>query len=516
MGLGDYLSENAKTIPDKIAIIQGERKLNYKELNERANRLANALLDMGVKKGDHISVMLLTRPEYVEIYFACYKIGVASVHINARYISKEIEYIAEQSDSVAVILDEEFVDRINPIRSNLKNVKNYLCIGKNVPEDMKNYEKLLNESSSDDPKVEVSGDDVAFIIYTGGTTGEPKGAVWTHGAAMDFLDRFGGDTLGNVFKGVSMLSVSPFYHIKGWIVSTPFLCMGCTLVLTESRSFDAREVMDIVEREKVKIMCTVGDKTARDILNLPDLDKYNTKSLMAIMSGAAKFSAETKKELWKHFKRLILIDSVGQSESLILTKVYLPGSKLDSNVFDTVLPGTEKRVVDEQGNEVKPGEIGELIYNNLPMMREYYKDPKKTAEVMKDGWYYSGDLYQLNEDGSVRLIGRKKETIVSGGEKIHPPEVEDVLRGNTNVKDAVVIGIPDVKWGESVLALVKLNKGAHASEEELIQYCKNHIASYKKPRFVEFVDSFPTTEAGKILRGKLKDQYKDFAKNRGN
>ncbi|MDY6966626.1 MAG: class I adenylate-forming enzyme family protein [Halobacteriota archaeon] len=515
MGLGDYLTENAKSFPDRIAIIQGERRIDFKELNERANRLANVLLSKGVKKGDHVSVMLLTRPEYVEIYFACYKIGAASVHINARYVSKEIEYIANQSDSVAMILDEEFVDHINPIRSNLKNVKDYLCIGKNIPGDMSDYEKLLDEASSDDPKIEVGGDDVAFIIYTGGTTGEPKGAVWTHGAAMDFLDRFGGDALGAVFKGVSILSVSPFYHIKGWIVSTPFLCMGCTLVLTGSRSFNSREVMEIIEREKVKIMCTVGDKTARDILDLPDLDKYNTKSLMAIMSGAAKFSAETKREIWKHFKRLILIDSVGQSESLILTKVYLPGSKLDSNVFDTVLPGTEKRVVDEEGNDVKPGEIGELIYNNLPMMREYYKDPSKTAEVMKEGWYYSGDLYQLNEDGSVRLIGRKKETIVSGGEKIHPPEVEDVLRSNPNVSDAVVMGIPDVKWGESVMALVKLKKGAQATEEELIQYCKEHIASYKKPRYVEFVDSFPTTEAGKILKAKLKEEYKDYGKKRG-
>ena len=515
MGLGDNLRENAKSFPDRIAIIQGKRRIDYKELNERTNRLANALMDMGVKKGDHVSVMLLTRPEYVEIYFACYKIGAASVQINARYISKEIEYIVNQSDSVALIVDEEFTDQIHPIQQNMEKVKNYICVGKNVPEGMKSYEKLLDSSSPNEPNVKVDDEEVAFIIYTGGTTGQPKGAVWTHGAASDFLDRFGGDSLSSVFKGVSILSVSPFYHIKGWIVSTPFLSMGCTLVLTESRSFDSREVMEIVEREKVKIMCTVGDKTARDILDLPDLDKYNKKSLVAIMSGAAKFSVETKKEIWKHFKRVIIIDSVGQSESLILTKVYLPGSKLDSDVFDTVLPGTEKRVIDEKGNDVKPGEIGELIYKNLPTMREYYKDPDKTAEVMKGDWYYSGDLYEFREDGSLRLIGRKKETIVTGGEKIHPPEVEDVLRSNQNVKDAVVIGIPDKKWGESVLALIKLNKGAKSSEEELIQYCKEHLASYKKPRYVEFVDSYPTTEAGKILKGNLKEKYKDYIEKRG-
>jgi acyl-CoA synthetase (AMP-forming)/AMP-acid ligase II len=506
MDLGSHLKTNAEAFPDRLAIVQGDRRVTYKELNDRVNKLANAFLDMGIEKGDHVSVMLFNSPEYIETYFACYKIGAASVHVNARYISKEIEYIVDQSDSVAFIVGEEFLDRVDPIRAELENVKNYICVGGD-------YEELMDEYPVDEPGVKIGDEDEAFILYTGGTTGDPKGAVWTHGAASDFLRRFGAASFGGILRGVSLLCVSPLYHIKGWIVSTPFLCMGSTLVLTTSRSFSPKEVMEMIEREKVRILCTAGDKTARDLLELEDLERYNTKSLVAILSGAAKFSVQTKRKLWEHFPRVILIDSVGQTESLILLKVYLPGSKLDSNLFDMALPGTEKRVVDERDEDVKPGEVGELVYRNLPMMKEYYKDPDKTAEVMRSGWYHSGDLYRLNEDGSLRLIGRKKETIVSGGEKIHPPEVEDVLRSHPKVRDAVVIGVPDERWGQSVLALIKLNEGEKVTEEELIQHCKEYMASYKKPRFVEFVDSFPTTGAGKILRGRLKEKYKDYVRD---
>ncbi len=325
-----------------------------------------------------------------------------------------------------------------------------------------------------------------------------------------------------VQKRIKTLMHAPMFHFKGWLISNLPLFSGSTVVIAASKTFNPREILETLEKEGCNILCTIGDKTVRDIIDVLksdetlDPDKIS-KNLLLILSGAAPFSAQSKQLWWDYFPDTMICDTVGQTEAVILPTLYVPGDELKSNQFDYLRD--KIRIVDPvTGEEVKPGEEGEGWFkvDALPTMKEYFGDKAKTSKTIKDGWLHSGDLYKVCEDGKhILLIGRIKETIVTGGEKIHPPEVEEVLNTHPKVYESVVIGVPDPKWGYSVLALVKLKKKEDASpelKEELIAYCKERMASYKKPRFVEFVDSFPSTPAGKIKRAELREMYKDYLK----
>ncbi|MHA1649074.1 MAG: class I adenylate-forming enzyme family protein [Candidatus Helarchaeota archaeon] len=592
----------AQRYPKKIALIHGNKRVTYKELDERTNRLANAFLkELQLKKGDHVGILLYNCIEYVEIYIACYKCGAAGFGINYRYRENEVTYIMNQSKAKVFIIGEDFLHLVNNCKDKFEFVEKIIIISSNPQKFQKDYpdlisdaliyEELIAKYSATKPELPepIQDNDKAFLIYTGGTTGLPKGAIWVHGA-IENLYRGGGfsgflELFKNIFerlhdlkgklkrknykqllpiplswfrflpmprsfgewvikkistkdptitetkqgwlsravqKRIKTLMHAPMFHFKGWLISNLPLFSGSTVVIAASKTFNPREILETLEKEGCNILCTIGDKTVRDIIDVLksdetlDPDKIS-KNLLLILSGAAPFSAQSKQLWWDYFPDTMICDTVGQTEAVILPTLYVPGDELKSNQFDYLRD--KIRIVDPiTGEEVKPGEEGEGWFkvDALPTMKEYFGDKAKTSKTIKDGWLHSGDLYKVCEDGKhILLIGRIKETIVTGGEKIHPPEVEEVLNTHPKVYESVVIGVPDPKWGYSVLALVKLKKKEDASpelKEELIAYCKERMASYKKPRFVEFVDSFPSTPAGKIKRAELREMYKDYLK----
>ncbi|MHA1130334.1 MAG: class I adenylate-forming enzyme family protein [Candidatus Helarchaeota archaeon] len=584
--IGLYIHQVAKKHPKQKALIQGDRSFTYKEFDNRVASLANLFINLGIKKGDHIAVLLYNCPEYLEIYNACYRIGAAVVGINYRYQPPEILYIIQDSKPKILITSSEFVEAIRTIKDNdgFQSVKYLISVGLETPEGYKNYDtELLKHFTTKITAVDLTEDDKAFLIYTGGTTGTPKGAVWTH-KAINNLIGLGGMlnwtmemfrrirempkkmkskvlkmlpfpwSLGRfpVFsllhtdarqekietdliegaranypkgsladKGVSkniFLWPPPLFHIYGWL-SHLIIFSGGTLVLTESKRYNPEEIFKLIKKHKITFMMTIGDKTARALLDSPLLDKYKkmvNNTLVGIVSGAAIFSAKTKEKLWEAFPDVGFLDTVASTESMqLVPKVYIPGDVASSNTF-TLLPLDQMRIVDPEGNDVQPGEMGEAIFKSGPTMKEYLGSKEKTQKTIVDGWIYSGDLYKLNEDGkTVTLIGRIKETINTGGEKIHPPEVEDVLEKHPKVFEAVVIGIPDPEWGQSALGLIKLraqykNEASEELKQELITYVKENLARYKAPKHIEFVDEYPTSPAGKTLRGKLKRQYENY------
>ncbi|MHA1267402.1 MAG: class I adenylate-forming enzyme family protein [Candidatus Helarchaeota archaeon] len=584
--IGLYVHQVALKHPKQVAIIQGNKKLTYKDFDNRINSLANLFRDLGIQKGDHIAVLLYNCPEYLEIYNACYRIGAAVVGINYRYQPPEILYIINDAKPRILITSPEFVDSINQIRHDegFKSIEHLFSVGLETPEGYKNYDvELLMHFSKEVIAVDLTEEDKAFLIYTGGTTGTPKGAVWTHKAVNNLIG-MGGMlnwtmemfkrirempkklrskvlkmlplpwSLGRfpIFsllhtdarqakieeellegakqnypkgsladKGVSkniFLWPPPLFHIYGWL-SHLIIFSGGTLVLTESRRYNPKEVFELIKKHKITFMMTIGDKTARALLQSPELEKYKkivNNNLVGIVSGAAIFSAKTKEKLWEAFPDVGFLDTVAATESLqLVPKVYIPGDQVSSNTF-TLLPPDQMRIVNEKGEDVKPGEMGEGIFKQGPTMKEYLGAKEKTQKTIKDGWIYSGDLYKLNEDGkTVTLIGRIKETINTGGEKIHPPEVEDVLEKHPKVYSAVVIGIPDPEWGQSALALIILrkqyeNEASDELKQELIAFVKSKLARYKAPKYIEFVEEFPTSPAGKTLRGKLRRQYENY------
>ncbi|MHA1380049.1 MAG: AMP-binding protein [Candidatus Helarchaeota archaeon] len=586
--IGLYVHYNAVKHPKQKAIIQGNRVLTYKEFDDRINALAHFFKSLGVEKGDHIAVLLYNCPEYLEIYNACYRIGAAVVGINYRYQPPEILYIVKDAKPKIFIHGPEFVDTIKGIRDQLEGVEKLIVTGEQLPDGYLNYDlELIKFYGKKVEAVELTEDDKAFLIYTGGTTGTPKGAIWTHKAVNNLINTGGfmqwmlpmfkrikkmpkklrskclkmlplpwslgrfpilsilqtdkrvdeiniqliegaranypeGELADKAIIKNVMLWPPPMFHIYGWL-SHLVIFSGSTLVLTEKRRYTPSEIFRLIKKHKVTFLMTIGDKTARALLNDPELDKFKkdvNNILVGIVSGAAIFSANTKKMLWDAFPDIGFLDTIAATESLqLVPKVYLPGDKVSSNEFDK-LPDDQMRIVNEKGENVKPGEMGEGIFKTGPTMKEYLGAKEKTNKTIIDGWLYSGDLYKLNEDGkTVTLIGRMKETINSGGEKIHPPEVEDVLVKHPKVFEAVVIGIPDPEWGQSALALIKLKKKyeAEASDElkqEIVNFVKEKLARYKAPRFIEFVDEFPTSPAGKTLRGKLRRKYKNYVEEK--
>jgi acyl-CoA synthetase (AMP-forming)/AMP-acid ligase II len=584
--IGLYVHQVAEKHPKQKAIIQGDRAFTYKDLDNRINSLANLLVSLGIKQGDHIAVLLFNCPEYLEIYSACYRIGAAVVGINYRYQPPEILYIINDSKPRILITSEDFVDAIKEIKNDdgFKSVEHVFCTGLVTPEGFKNYDnELLKHFSTKVRAIDLTEDDKAFLIYTGGTTGTPKGAVWTHKAVNNLiglggmlnwtinmfarvkqmpkklkskvmkmlplpwsLGRFpifsllhtdarqekivkelmegaranypkGSIADGGVTKNI-FLWPPPLFHIYGWL-SHLVIFSGGTLVLTESKSYNPAEVFELIKKHKVTFLMTIGDKTARALLDSPELEKNKkmiNDNIVGIVSGAAIFSAATKKKLWEAFPDIGFLDTVAATESLqLVPKVYIPGDKVSSNEFDK-LPDDQMRIVNEKGETVKPGEMGEGYFKAGPTMKEYLGAKEKTSDTIIDGWVHSGDLYKLNEDGkTVTLIGRIKETINTGGEKIHPPEVEDVLEKHPKVSDSVVIGIPDPQWGQSALALIKLkpqyqNEKTDATREELTNFVKENLARYKAPKYIEFVDEFPVSPAGKVLRGKLRREFEKY------
>ncbi|MHA1383907.1 MAG: class I adenylate-forming enzyme family protein [Candidatus Helarchaeota archaeon] len=586
--IGLYIHKVAVKHPKQKAIIQGNRVFTYKEFDDRVTALTHLFKNLGIEKGDHIAVLLYNCPEFMEIYNACYRIGAAVVGINYRYQPPEILYIIKDAKPKIFIHGPEFLETIHGIKDHLEGVEHLLVTGDALPDGYLNYElELIKYFGRKVEAIELTEDDKAFLIYTGGTTGTPKGAVWTH-KAVNSLINMGGymqwmipmfkrlksmpkklrskclkmlpfpwslgrfpifsllqteervEEINNeLYKGAKenypkgsladkgvlkniMLWPPPMFHIYGWL-SHLVIFSGSTLVLTESKRYDPSEIFQLIKKHKVTFLMTIGDKTARALLNHPDLDRFKkavNNNLIGIVSGAAIFSAKTKKMLWEAFPDIGFLDTIAATESLqLVPKVYIPGDRVSSNEFDK-LPDDQMRIVNDKGEDVKPGEMGEGIFKTGPTMKEYLGAKEKTQKTIINGWIYSGDLYKLNEDGkTVTLIGRIKETINTGGEKIHPPEVEDVLYKHPKVFEAVVIGVPDPEWGQSALGLIKLkkryeNEASDELKKELIDFVKEKLARYKAPKYIEFVTEFPTSPAGKTLRGKLRRQYENYVEEK--
>ncbi|NHI93445.1 MAG: long-chain fatty acid--CoA ligase [Candidatus Lokiarchaeota archaeon] len=586
--IGLYIHQVALKHPNHKAIIQGNKMLTYKEFDDRVNALAHLFKSLGIEKGDHISVLLYNCPEYLEIYNACYRIGAAVVGINYRYQPSEILYIIKDASPKIFMHSKEFLESVNGIRDECESVKHFIMLDESLHDGYLDYnielKKFLGKEVLD---TDLTEDDKAFLIYTGGTTGTPKGAVWTHKAVNALIDTGGFmQWMQNMFRRLKqmpkklsskclkmlplpwslgrfpilsllqtdkrvkeinnqlqegaeknypkggladkailnnvMLWPPPLFHIYGWL-SHLAIFSGSTLILTESRTYNPTEIFELCKKHNVKFMMTIGDKTARSLLDSPELEekwKYINDNVVGFVSGAAIFSAQTKRMLWDAFPDVGFLDTVAATESLqLLPKVYIPGDKVSSNEFDRLPPDKMRIVNVDTGEDTKPGEFGEGLFKAGPTMKEYLGEQQKTKETIIDGWVYSGDLYKVNEDGTtVTLIGRIKETINTGGEKLHPPEIEDTLMKHPKVFEAVVIGIPDPQWGQSALGLIKLKtkykeEANDALKEELIEYVKENLARYKAPKFIEFVDEFPVSPAGKTQRGKLKRQYESYIEN---
>jgi fatty-acyl-CoA synthase len=508
--LGELIARNARKFPDKEAVVFGDTRLTYRQFNDRVNRLAHAFQDMHVGKGEKVALLLLNCSQYLECYFALAKIGAVGVPLNFRLHPDEITYIVNNADAIGFVVGEQFIDTVNGIRKHLPRVTRYISVSTAPVERMLHYETLIRKCPDDEPLVLVGEDDPTFIMYTAGTTGRPKGAVITHKNQvvmwlLAFVQVLSEPGVSNMWD-FRVCSPPPLFHIGSFGYCQAHLLLGATVVLP-TETFGPLEILQIVEREKIDSIFLIP-AMSNFLLQLTDLDEYDLSSLKMLVSGAAILPTQTRRAIRERLPDVLVYDCFGQTETSALVCILKPseGERKVASVGKP-LPFIHVRVVDEEDRDVAVGEVGEAIYQGPNIMKEYYGNPDGTARAMRNGWFHSGDMVRRDEEGYIYVVDRKTDMIISGGENIYPAEVEEVLYRHPKILEAAVIGVYDEQWGEAVKAIVVPKAGVTLTEDEVIDFCKQHLASYKKPRSVDFTDALPRNPTMKVLKTVLRERY---------
>ncbi len=512
MNVGQFLTKSACTFPEKPALVHGQKRLSYAQFNMRVNRLANALRRIGIQKGDRVAILQYNYPETLESIFACFKMGCGAVPINFRLHPNECAFIIDHSEAKAVILSPEFNQAVLEIKDRIPLVRHFISLS-GADGALLDYEELLSAEADQFKDVHVRPDDLAWLFYTSGTTGMPKGAMLTHrnlvGASMNFYadicPGFGPDEV--------VLHAAPLSHGSG-IYALPNIGKAATNVILASKSFDPELIFQTIEEYRVTNMFA-APTMIKLMVESPAVDKYDHSSLKALNYGGAPMLVEDLKQAMEKLGPC-LVQLFGQAESP-MTITYLPhgdhlleGSANQMNRLSSAgIPRTdvEVRIFDVNDKELPPGETGEIVTRSDLVMKGYWRNPEATKKALKNGWLHTGDMGYLDERGYLFIMDRSKDMIISGGENIYPREIEEVLIRHEAVREVAVIGIPDVKWGEAIKAVVATHPGASVTEKELITFCRHHIASYKKPKSVDFVDALPKNNYGKILKRDLRAGY---------
>lgn len=525
----EYVLENMADCRDRTAVVSsdGAVRLKYGEMNERANRLAHALSAMGIGKGQRVALFQTNNWKYMEQYLACLKLGAICVPMNFRLKSPEALYILNESGATVLILEERYVPVFEPIRPYLLAVKHYISAFGTSPAWAVDYEELLAGASPAEPPVPaVEMDDVCAICYTSGTTGLPKGSMSTHRNIMvNFHDAM--KDLGEYAKdpdlGYSInLTIVPMYHIAGILSLYATMSSGSTIVIPEG--FTTEIFLRTVEKERVTITYLVPTLFAF-LLADPNFSTYDLSSLRVLPYGAMPMPPDLLKRILKEFPPHIkYMDAFGCTECNATSIAKLPEDhdilkgteeeiarkiKRLSGIGRPLYHGIETKVIDEHGRECPPGVAGEIVCRGDKVTPGYWRNPEQTALAFdKDGWFHTGDMGWRDEDGYYYFGDRSKDMINRGGENIFPVEIERVLAQHPGVMDVAVFGAPDPTWGNIVAAAVVLRPGETVPPQELIDFCKGKLASFKAPTVIEFVDALPRTfEGGKVQRRVLRERF---------
>jgi len=505
--LGWMIRRGAEKHPDAEALVVDDKRYTYAQLSDRLNRLANALADLGVRKGDKVALMLFNGNEFVESVFGIAKLGAVTAPLNYRLQQKELEYIINHSDIMVLIYDAEFDPIVKALEAKLPRVKEYIVVGKETSAG-RNYEMVLAGSPSQEPEVEVLETDLASLIYTAGTTGLPKGAMLSHRnhlwSCINSMLREGDYMLEK-----NVIIPIPLFHVAGFQRFLITLFLGGKNVMT--RSFDPAKFLGLVQREKTTATLMVPTQITM-LTRVPNIDQYDRNSLAAFQFGAAPSGRKLLQEIGSVFPRANSTHCYGITETSA-TASYLPATEFRKKMGSVGKKGQgymniEVRVLNAELQDVKPLEVGEIIIRGPNVMMGYYKDPEATAAAFYEGgWYKTGDMGMYDQDGYLFIVDRKKDMIISGGENIYSPEVENILTSHPKIAEAAVIGVPDELWGEVVRAIVVPKSGQELREQEIIDYCRTKLAGYKCPKSVVLLKALPVSGAGKVLKTVLRAQY---------
>ena len=508
--VAEIVAAQARLQPAKIGVRDSRRSLTFVQWSERASRLANVLLGLGLAPGDRVALLAYNCVEWMEIYVALARAGLVAVPINFRLVTGEIEYIATHCEARAFIVQDELVDRVEPVRDRLPIVRGgFLQFGAaRVPTGWQDYEALIARASSDTPAVTVRMEDTWALMYTSGTTGRPKGAIRNH-AGSALISLVTALDMGLTREDTALL-VMPMCHANSLYFSFTFTYLGATCVIDDRKHFDPEHLLRTLSEQKVTFTSLVPTHYVMT-LALPAAVKgrYDVDAISKLMISSAPARRETKLAIMEHFRNSQLFELYGSTEAgwVTLLHPHEQLTKLGSVGREWTGSGAIK-LLDSDGNEVPDGAVGEL-YSRTPYVFDgYWKNPEKTAEAFRGAWCSVGDMARRDEDGFYHLVDRKSNMIISGGENIYPSEVEALLAAHPAVRDVAVVGMPDDKWGEIVHAVVVLHEKAATSQDALLDWCRDRTAGYKRPRAISFFadGDMPRTATGKIQHRLLREK----------
>ena len=491
--MGDALRRNGHKYPLKVALKDPSREITYRELNERVNRIANSLIESGIRRGDALALLVRNRIEHLEIVFALAKIGALAIPLDVKWRALEIASTLSSLGPAALFVEENCLGEWTAARR-----ERDLASIKEIRVDDRDYAAMAQGGDPGEPDAEVGEDDPFMVLITSGTTGLPKGCLVSHRTYVFHC-------INNAIeKGLGVhdraLLASPIYFNAGRSFTLGTLYFGGTAILHDH--FDPVEVLRTIEREKVTYLGAVPTMCER-LLQAPGREKYDTGSLRCLAITGGKVHEPVLEGLRRHITpNIYRTYAATDSGQMAISKP----ADIDARPLSAGRPVwcVELRIVDDAGRPVPVKEVGEIICKSPLATQGYYKNPAATQVSFRDGWFYTGDLGYFDEEGYLYVAGRKKEMIKSGGISIYPLEIEGVLYSHPDVQEAAVIGLPDPAWGEAVKAVVVLKGGAGTMPGELIQFCKERLAPYKVPKSVEAVRSLPHTEIGKVAKDKLR------------
>ena len=515
MNTSEFLNITALIVPERPAIVFDGKTITFQELVDRVNRLAAVLQNAGVGPGDRVATIQVNCNEHIEAYFASAQLDAVYVPINFRSTADEIEFMISDSAAKVVIAGERYLDLIDEVRSHLSSVSVYIGLDQTHKTGWVNYDQVIGESSSDPKFPNDDGDDLTMVMFTAGTTGSPKGVMLSHESFSSYI--LSNVSPADIDQNEKNILTVPMYHIAGIQAVMAAIYGGRTLII--QRQFEPVEWMNLVQSEQANRAMMVPTML-KILMDHSDFEKYDLSSLEVITYGAAPMPLEVIRKAIDKFPETHFINAFGQTETAATITMLPPEDHILQGSEEEIqkklkrltsigkpLQDVEVSIVDENGKPVERGETGEIVAKGSRLMKGYWNQEEATAEALRGGWLYTGDLGYMDDDDYIFLSGRAKDFIKRGGEMVSPEEVEQVLHSHPNVDEAAIIGVPDVQWGERVRAIIVPIEGKVIDEQEIVSYCRDRLASFKKPESVVVVQELPRNPLGKVLKTVLREQY---------
>jgi acyl-CoA synthetase (AMP-forming)/AMP-acid ligase II len=511
LNMAEVVATQARLQPSKVGARDSRRALTYRQWDDRASRLANALCALGLQRGDRVAILAYNCLEWMEIYVAIAKAGLVAVPLNFRLVGPEIQHVAQHSEARAFVVQDALVERVERIRDSLDIPSSrFIHIGSQIPPaGWSAYETLIERGAPTDPGMAVRPDEPWTMMYTSGTTGRPKGAVRSHAASAS-LSLLTALDMGFSADDTALLAM-PMFHANSLFFACTFTYLGAACVVDDSASFDPERLLRTLAEQRITFTSLVPTQYIIT-LALPEATRraYDVSRVTRLLISSAPARRDTKLAIMEAFPNSRLFEMYGSTEAGWVT-ILRPDeqfAKLGSIGRELLGTGPIK-LLDADGQQVPDGEVGELYSRTPHVFDGYWRAPEKTAEAFRGAWCSVGDLARRDEEGYYHLVDRKSNMIISGGENVYPSEVEGVLGACPDVDDVAVIGVPHETWGETVHAVIVRHAGSTASEADIIAWCRERTAGFKRPRSISFVaeGDIPRTATGKILHRVLRERF---------